>query len=62
MAVSNSLTRSVAAAHDEGMRLIDGNAFVELMARHGIGLRARQTFVVYEVDPTWSLDEDENLA
>lgn len=47
-----------ATARDERVRLIDGYAFVELMARHGIGLRAKQTFVVYEVDPAWTLAAD----
>lgn len=47
------------AAKEEGVRLIDGVAFVELMAEHGIGLRPRRRFVVYEVDPAWAVDEDE---
>lgn len=46
-------TGAVAAGKTEGIRLIDGTAFVELMARHGVGLRERESFVVYEIDPTW---------
>ena len=34
---------AVDAARDEGIRLIEGMAFVELMAQHGIGLRAKET-------------------
>lgn len=48
---------AVAAARDEGIRLIEGVAFVELMAQHGIGLRAKDTFVLYEIDPAWSVSE-----
>lgn len=44
---------------DEGIRLIDGTAFVELMAQHGIGLRARDTFVLYEMDPAWSVSDSD---
>lgn len=50
---------AVEAARDEGIRLIEGTAFVELMAQHGIGLRARETFVLYELDPAWSLETQE---
>lgn len=50
---------AVATAKDEGIRLIEGTAFVELMAQHGIGLRARDTFVLYEIDPAWSVNEIE---
>ena len=46
------------AARDESIRLIDGIAFVELMAEHGIGLRPRRRFVVYEVDPAWDVETD----
>jgi restriction system protein len=45
------------AAREEGIRPIDGTAFVELMARHEIGLRAKETYVVYELDPAWSVSE-----
>lgn len=48
---------AVTAARDEGIRLIEGVAFVELMARHGIGLRAKETFVLYEMDPAWSVND-----
>jgi len=48
---------AIAAARDEGIRLIEGVAFVELMAQHGIGLRAKDTFVLYEMDPAWSVSE-----
>jgi restriction system protein len=48
---------AIATGVDEGIRLIDGMAFVELMAQHGIGLRARDTFVLYEVDPAWSVND-----
>lgn len=47
---------AVNAARSEGIRLIDGTAFVELMARHSIGLRERESYVVYEVDPAWSVN------
>jgi len=47
---------AIEAARDENIRLIDGMAFVELMAKHGIGLRAREAFVLYELDPAWSLE------
>lgn len=50
---------AIKAAAGEGIRLIDGVAFVELMAEHGIGLRAKERFVVYEVDPAWSVDAEE---
>ena len=50
---------AVATAKDEGIRLIEGTAFVELMAQHGIGLRGRDTFVLYEIDPAWSVNETE---
>lgn len=46
------------AARDEAIRLVDGTALVELMAKHGFGLRERERFVLYEVDPAWSVDED----
>jgi len=49
-------TEAEEAARDESVRLINGIAFVELMAEHGIGLRARDSFVVYEIDPAWSLE------
>jgi restriction system protein len=52
---------AVEAARDEGIRLIEGTAFVELMARHGVGFRARDTFVLYEVDPAWSLEADDTV-
>lgn len=45
-----------AAAVDFGLRLVDGDAFVELMAQHSIGVRAVATFRLYEVDVTWSQD------
>jgi len=54
-------SEAIAAAKDEALRLIDGTAFVELMARNGIGLRERNSYVVYELDPTWSVDTDEEL-
>jgi restriction endonuclease Mrr len=47
------------AARDEGIRLVDGDALVELMARHGVGMQAKETFVVYELDPAWSFDLEE---
>ena len=53
---------AIAAAKAEGIRLIDGTAFVELMARHGIGLRERESYVVYEVDPAWSVATDDDPA
>ena len=34
-------------------------AFVELMAQHGIGLRAKEAFVLYELDPAWSVNDME---
>ncbi len=37
--------------------MIDGVAFVELMARHEIGLRQKNSFVVYEVDPAWAVED-----
>ena len=43
------------AAKDEGIRLVEGTVLVELMARHGFGLRPKETYVVYEMDPTWSI-------
>jgi restriction system protein len=51
---------AVDAARDEGIRLIEGMAFVELMAQHGIGLRAKDTFVLYELDPAWSVNDLED--
>jgi restriction system protein len=48
---------AVETARYEGIRLIDGTAFVELMAQHGIGLRAKETFVLYELDPAWSVND-----
>jgi restriction system protein len=48
---------AIATGVDEGIRLIDGMAFVELMAQHGIGLRPRDTFVLYEIDPAWSVGD-----
>ena len=48
---------AVETAKDEGIRLIEGTAFVELMAQHGIGLRAKDTFVLYELDPAWSVND-----
>jgi restriction system protein len=53
---------SVAAGLAEGIRLIDGSAFVELMARHGIGLREREAYIVYEVDPAWSVSTDDDVT
>ena len=50
---------AVDAARDEGIRLIEGMAFVELMAQHGIGLRAKETFVLYDLDPAWSVNDVE---
>ena len=50
---------AVDAARKEGIRLIEGMAFVELMAQHGIGLRAKETFVLYELDPAWSVNDVE---
>jgi restriction system protein len=50
---------AVETARDEGIRLIEGTAFVELMAQHGIGLRAKDTFVLYELDPAWSVNDVE---
>ena len=50
---------AVEAAREEGIRLIEGTAFVELMAQHGIGLRAKDTFVLYELDPAWSVNDVE---
>jgi restriction system protein len=49
-----------AAARDEGIRLVDGDAFVELMALHELGLQPQHKFVVYSVDPAWSIDDDDN--
>jgi restriction system protein len=46
------------SAADEHIRLIDGTALVELMALHHIGLKPSGTFVLYEVDPAWSVDPD----
>ena len=46
-------SEAIATAKDENIRLIDGTAFVELMALHGIGLRERASYVVYELDPAW---------
>lgn len=45
------------AAREEGIRPIDGMAFVELMARHEIGLRAKRKLVLYELDPAWAFEE-----
>jgi hypothetical protein len=50
---------SSAGPKDEGIRLIEGVAFVELMAQHGIGLRAKDTLVVWEIDPAWSVNDTE---
>ena len=52
-------SEAITTGKDEAIRLIDGIAFVELMARHGIGLRERDSYVVYEIDPAWSVDSDE---
>jgi restriction system protein len=48
---------AIEAARDEGIRAIDGFAFVQLMALHEIGLRARKKYVLYEIDPAWSVEE-----
>ncbi len=44
---------------EEAIRLVDGTAFVELMAIHGIGLRKKETFTLYEVDPNWTFETSE---
>jgi hypothetical protein len=31
------------------------------MAQHSIGLRAKDTFVLYESDPAWSVNETEGV-
>lgn len=49
----------ISAAKDEDIRLIDGLAFVELMAQHGVGLRPKDTFVVYEIDAAWAVEDAE---
>lgn len=48
---------AIQAARDESIRLIEGPAFVDLMARHAIGLRAKHNFVLYEIDPAWSVND-----
>ena len=53
MTSSRFSSEAIATAKDENIRLIDGTAFVELMALHGIGLRERASYVVYELDPAW---------
>ena len=52
-------SEAVEAAGGENIRLIDGTAFVDLMAQHGIGLRPRDSFVLYEIDSAWSMDLDD---
>ena len=48
------------AADDESVRLVDGDAFVGLMAEHGVGMREKwEPFVVYEIDPAWGAEWDE---
>jgi restriction system protein len=46
------------AANDFGLKLVDGNALVELMAKHSIGVRTLAVFSLYEVDVTWSEELD----
>jgi hypothetical protein len=41
--------------------LIEGSILVELMAQHAIGLRAKDTFVLYEIDPAWSVNDSEDI-
>jgi restriction system protein len=52
---------AINAARDEGIRLIEGSILVELMAQHAIGLRAKDTFVLYEIDPAWSVNDSEDI-
>ena len=47
------------AAKGEDIRLINGEAFVALMAKHKIGLQVQRQFSLYEIDPNWSLDESD---
>ena len=47
------------AARLDSIRLINGMALVELMAETGIGLRPKETHIIYGVDPNWSIDLDE---
>lgn len=57
---SGRFTRdAVEAAKLDSIRLIDGVALVELMAETRIGLRPKETHIIYEVDPNWSIDADD---
>ena len=47
------------AARGEDIRLINGEAFVALMAKHKIGLQVQRQFSLYEIDPNWSIDESD---
>lgn len=49
---------AIDSAKNESIRLVDGIAFVELMAKHGFGLRAREQFTIYEIDPAWSVEDE----
>ena len=49
---------AIEAAKHEAIRLVDGVAFVELMAKHGFGLRPSEQFTLYEIDPAWSVTEE----
>lgn len=46
------------AAKDFDISLVDGDALVDLMAKHSIGVRPLGSFTMYEVDPTWSEESD----
>lgn len=45
------------AARGEDIRLINGEAFVALMAKHRVGLQVQRQFSLYEIDPNWSMNE-----
>jgi restriction system protein len=47
---------AIESARDEGVRLIDGNVLVELMAQHSIGFRQTERLPLYAIDPAWSVD------
>jgi hypothetical protein len=43
------------SAQRESIRLVDGDEFIQLMAKTGVGLRPSEVHVVYEIDPNWGL-------
>ncbi len=51
--------QAIDSARDEGIRLIDGNALVELMAQHSIGFRPTEQLPLYAIDPAWSVETDD---